>query len=177
MKIIGWTSEKQLIKLCRLGNTAAQKKVYKKYAQAMYQISRNIIKDDMRAEEAMQDAFLAAFDKLDEFKGESTFGAWLKRIVIHQALDYLKVDKMYAQTESIDHWEKEESVEEIDLTDKINWIKKAMTELPDNYRIILSLFYLEGYDHQEIAEILNLSEMNSRTMLHRAKNQLIRRLK
>lgn len=156
-----------------MGNAQAQMKVYKKYARAMYQISRNIIKDDLRAEEAMQDAFLMAFEKLDEFKGEATFGAWLKRIVVHRALDYLKVDTMYAQTESIEHLEMEDSFPEIDLTEKINLVKKAMEDLPENYRIILSLFYLEGYDHQEISEILNLSHAHSRTMLNRAKNKLI----
>lgn len=128
----------------------------------------------MKAEEAMQDAFLSAFEKLDEFKGEVTFGAWLKKIVINKSLDYLKKDKMYQNAESADSLQMFSEEPEIDLTERIEQVKKAMDSLPENYRIILSLYYLEGYDHEEISEILDLSYANSRTMLNRAKNKLIR---
>lgn len=138
----------------------------------MYQVSRNIIKDDMRAEEAMQDGFLSAFEKLDEFKAEVTFGAWLKKIVVNKSLDYLKKDKLYEKTESADNLKLVDEEIEVDLTEKIEAVKKAMNELPENYRIILSLYYLEGYDHEEISEILEMSYANSRTMLTRAKSKL-----
>lgn len=156
-----------------MGDSKAQMAVYRKYAKSMYQISRNIIKDDMKAEEAMQDAFLSAFEKLNEFKGEVTFGAWLKKIVINKSLDYLKKDKLYANAESAENLHLPEPEPEFDLTEKIEAVKRAMNELPENYRIILSLYYLEGYDHEEISEILNLSYANSRTMLNRAKNKLL----
>ena len=139
----------------------------------MYNVSRNIIKDDMRAEEAMQDAFLSAFDKLDEFKGEVTFGAWLKKIVINKSLDYLKKDKMYEKMASTDDLSIIEEIEEFDITEQIEAIKKAMDLLPENYRVIFSLYYLEGYDYEEISEILEMSNTNSRVMLNRAKNKLI----
>lgn len=139
----------------------------------MYNVSRNIIKDDMRAEEAMQDAFLSAFDKLDEFKGEVTFGAWLKKIVINKSLDYLKKDKMYEKMASTDDLSIIEELEEFDITEQIEAIKKAMDLLPENYRVIFSLYYLEGYDYEEISEILEMSNTNSRVMLNRAKNKLI----
>lgn len=138
----------------------------------MYQVSRNIIKDDMRAEEAMQDGFLSAFEKLDEFKAEVTFGAWLKKIVVNKSLDYLKKDKLYDKTESADNLKLVDEEIEVDLSEKIEAVKKAMNELPENYRIILSLYYLEGYDHEEISEILEMSYANSRTMLTRAKSKL-----
>jgi len=127
----------------------------------------------MKAEEAMQDAFLSAFEKLDEFKGEVTFGAWLKKIVINKSLDYLKKDKMYQKAESADELHLLDNEEEFDLSEKIEAVKKAMNELPENYRIILSLYYLEGYDHEEISEIMEMSYANSRTMLNRAKNKLV----
>ncbi|WP_084017490.1 RNA polymerase sigma factor [Moheibacter sediminis] len=146
--------------------------LYKKYSRAMYQVSRNIIKDDMRAEEAMQDGFLSAFEKLGEFKAEVTFGAWLKKIVVNKSLDYLKKDKLYDKTESADNLKLIDDEIEVDLTEKIDAVKKAMNELPENYRIILSLYYLEGYDHEEISEILEMSYANSRTMLTRAKSKL-----
>ena len=173
MKLFQLNTENQLLKLCQKGDQNAQMTLYKKYAQAMYQVSRNIIKDEMRAEEAMQDAFLAAFEKLDEFKAEVSFGAWLKKIVVNKSLDYLKKDKMYQKTESSEKLEFIEFDEEIDLSEKIETVKKAMNELPENYRIILSLYYLEGYDYEEISEILDVSYVNSRVLLNRAKNKLI----
>jgi len=172
LKIFNLNSEQNLISQCQKGNTKAQMTLYKKYSKAMYQVSRNIIKDDMRAEEAMQDAFLSAFEKLSEFKAEVTFGAWLKKIVINKSLDYLKKDKLYEKTESAENLKLVEEEIEIDLSEKIETVKKAMDELPENYRIILSLYYLEGYDHEEISEILNMSYANSRTMLTRAKSKL-----
>lgn len=172
MKIFNLNSEQHLISQCQKGDTKAQMTLYKKYSRAMYQVSRNIIKDDMRAEEAMQDGFLSAFEKLDEFKAEVTFGAWLKKIVVNKSLDYLKKDKLYDKTESADHLKLVDDEIEVDLSEKIEAVKKAMNELPENYRIILSLYYLEGYDHEEISEILEMSYANSRTMLTRAKSKL-----
>ena len=173
LKLFQLNKEHQLLKQCQKGDRQAQMTLYKKYARAMYQVSRNIIKDEMKAEEAMQDAFLSAFEKLDEFKAEVTFGSWLKKIVINKSLDYLRKDKMYQNTESADELQLVEETEEIDLSEKIEAVKKAMNDLPENYRIILSLYYLEGYDYEEISEILNLSYSNSRVMVNRAKNKLI----
>ncbi len=173
LKIFQLNSEQELLKQCQKGDRQSQMTLYKKYARAMYQVSRNIIKDEMKAEEAMQDAFLSAFEKLDEFKAEVTFGSWLKKIVINKSLDHLKKDKMYLHAESAENLQLLEDSEEIDLSEKIEAVKKAMNDLPENYRIILSLYYLEGYDYEEISEILNLSYANSRVMLNRAKNKLI----
>ncbi len=173
MKIFQLNSEQELLKQCQKGDSKAQMTLYKKYSKSMYQVSRNIIHEEMKAEEAMQDAFLSAFEKLDEFKGEVTFGAWLKKIVVNKSLDYLKKDKMYQKAESADDLQLLDSEEELDLSEKIEAVKKAMNELPENYRIILSLYYLEGYDHEEISEIMEMSYANSRTMLNRAKNKLI----
>lgn len=173
LKIFQLNSEQELLKQCQKGDRQSQMTLYKKYARAMYQVSRNIIKDEMKAEEAMQDAFLSAFEKLDEFKAEVTFGSWLKKIVINKSLDYLKKEKMYQNAESAENLQLLEDSEEIDLSEKIEAVKKAMNNLPENYRIILSLYYLEGYDYEEISEILNLSYANSRVMINRAKNKLI----
>ncbi|MFV0304182.1 MAG: RNA polymerase sigma factor [Moheibacter sp.] len=147
--------------------------LYKKYSAAMYQISRNIIKNDMQAEEAMQDAFLQAFGNLSDFRGEVTFGSWLKRIVVNKSLDYLKKDKMYMDTNSTNDLQLIEDIDEVELCNKIETVKEAMNSLPDNYRIIISLYYLEGYDHEEISQILDVSYENSRTMLSRAKSKLV----
>jgi RNA polymerase sigma-70 factor (ECF subfamily) len=117
--------------------------------------------------------------KLDSYRGEVSFGAWLKRIVINKALDFLRLKR--------DQFSLEDSGEVASLMDeevdnsereyRAEAIKKAIYQLPEGYRIVLSLFLLEGYDHEEISGILNISNATSRTQYHRAKKKLIELLK
>jgi len=130
-----------------------------------------IINNETEAEDAMQEAFLKAFTKIDTYKGEVSFGAWLKKIVINRSLDYLKKRKV--KFEEI----KEKTTQIIDYqmeTKEVNVqvIKDAIQILPDGYRVVLSLYLIEGYDHEEISEILEISNSNSRTQFLRAKNKL-----
>ena len=130
-----------------------------------------IINNETEAEDAMQEAFLKAFTKIDTYKGEVSFGAWLKKIVINRSLDYLKKRKV--KFEEI----KEKTNQIIDYqmeTKQVNvqMIKDAIQKLPDGYRVVLSLYLIEGYDHEEISEILGISNSNSRTQFLRAKNKL-----
>ena len=130
----------------------------------------------MEAEDVMQEAFLSAFKKIDTYKGEVSFGAWLKKIVINRSLDYLKKRKVQFEevnerTTQIADYQME--TKEID----VKKIKKAILSLPDGYRIVLSLYLIEGYDHDEISQILNISNSSSRTQLLRAKNKLKELLK
>jgi RNA polymerase sigma-70 factor (ECF subfamily) len=137
----------------------------------MYSVSLRIINDDMEAEDVMQEAFLSAFKKIDTYKGEVSFGAWLKKIVINRSLDYLKKRKVQFEeindrTTQIKDYQME--TKEVD----VQTIKKAIQALPDGYRVVLSLYLLEGYDHDEISQILGISNSSSRTQLLRAKNKL-----
>lgn len=163
-----------IIDRCRNGEQKAQFQLYKLYYKAMYNTSYRIVNDEMEAEDIMQEAFLKAFDKLDTYSGKVSFGAWLKRIVINHSLDQIKKKKL--DFKSIDHKNyniKEESEEqEEDVSETIEEIKEAMNALPDGYRIVLSLYLLEGYDHDEIAEILNISSSTSRSQFTRAKVKL-----
>tara|TARA_R110000787_G_scaffold81036_2_gene175914 strand:+ start:70614 stop:71075 length:462 start_codon:yes stop_codon:yes gene_type:complete len=145
----------------------------------MFIVAQRYLKDKHAAEDAMQEAFVKAFSKLDQFKGDVTFGAWLKRIVINRCLDTIKSKKL--ETESI-----EESVFEI-VQDDNDWqvsdeatvteILSAINNLPEKYQVVVQLFLLEGYDHQEISEVLCISENASRTNLHRGKVILKKTLK
>lgn len=143
------------------------------YADAMYNVSVRIVKHTADAEDVVQEAFIKAFDKLESFKGEVSFGGWLKKIVINQSLDHLRKNTPYF--EEIDE-RKHDSPDEGDivLVDQptLNDVKVAIGKLPDKHRVILSLFLIEGYDHEEICEILNISYASSRTMYHRAKEKL-----
>jgi RNA polymerase sigma-70 factor (ECF subfamily) len=128
----------------------------------------------MEAEDIMQEAFLKAFDKLDTYSGKVSFGAWLKRIVINHSLDQIKKKKIdFKELDKNAHEVKEEEeVNEDDTTEQIEEIKETINQLPDGYRIVLSLYLLEGYDHDEIGEILNISGSTSRSQYTRAKNKL-----
>lgn len=137
----------------------------------MYNTSLRIINDSMEAEDVMQEAFLSAFEKIENYKGEVSFGAWLKRIVINRSLDHLKKRKI--QFEEIN--EKTAQISDNNFETKeidIQKIKNAIQNLPDRYRVVLSLFLIEGYDHEEISSILDISNSSSRTQLLRAKNKL-----
>jgi RNA polymerase sigma-70 factor (ECF subfamily) len=166
----------KLIEGCRKNNRDAQFKVYKLYYKAMYNTALRILNDTAEAEDVMQEAFLDAFNKISSFRGESSFGAWLKRIVINRSLDVLKQQKDFmsldeAGEEIADNFENENYLEI--LSYKVDLIRRAIHMLPDNYRIILSLYLLEGYDHEEISQILEVSNNVSRTRFSRAKAKLI----
>ena len=165
-----------IIDRCREGDEKAQFQMYKLYYKAMYSVSLRIVNDAMEAEDVMQEAFLSAFKKMHTYKGEVSFGAWLKKIVVNRSLDYLKKRKV--QLEEID--ERTTQIEDYQMpTHEINAevLKAAIQNLSDGYRVVLSLYLIEGYDHEEISQILNISNSASRTQLLRAKNKLREMLK
>lgn len=178
------TNINELVDLCKEGNQNAQYEVYEAYYKAMYNIALRIVKDVHWAEDIMQEAFLKAFTKIDSFKGEVTFGAWLKRIVINHSLDsYKKISKEpLTELEPTLYKVEQESENEsensrIDVSNiQIQQVKHAINSLKENYRIVLTLLYIEGYDYEEICEILNITSANCRTTVSRAKNALLKKL-
>ena len=159
------------------GDNQAQFELYELYYKAMYNTAIGIVNDAMQAEELMQNGFMTAFTKMDKWHQKSSFGAWLKRVVINECLDYLNKrkldtvsmeDKQFADTEYEEESEPQYSVEDVKLT---------MKGLPQGYRTILSLYLFEGYDHEEIGEILNISSSTSRSQYLRAKRKLIEQIK
>ncbi|RZT95643.1 RNA polymerase sigma-70 factor (ECF subfamily) [Ancylomarina subtilis] len=167
-----------LIDACRQGNAKAQFEIYKLYYKAMYNSCLRILNNTQEAEDVMQEAFLSAFDKISSYKGEVSFGAWLKRIVVNKALDYLKKNKIDClPIDDKIHQLSEEEIEKNEFTtNNIDLIKQAMEQLPSGYRIVLNLYLIEAYDHEEIAEILNISASTSRSQYNRAKKKLIQLL-
>ncbi len=145
----------------------------------MYYVALRFMKDTMEAEDAMQEAFIKAFSKLHQFNGEVTFGAWLKKIVINKCLDKLKARKMelVAINEQTLGTVEEENDWQIDDGIGIEEVKLKMQELPEKYRYPLMLFLVEGYDHEEISEILDITQVASRTLVHRGKKKLQEELK
>jgi len=154
----------------------AQVQVYKLYYKAMYNTALRILNDTAEAEDVMQEAFLEAFKNIDTYREESSFGAWLKRIVINKSIDELRKakDLVYLDEVEIEIADKADEEDFIRvLSTKVEEIRKAIHRLPDSYRVILSLYLLEGYDHEEIAQILDISYNLSRTRYSRARRKLL----
>ena len=164
----------QLLERCKKSDTTAQMQIYKDYYKAMYNTSLRILKDEFEAEDIMQEAFLTAFTKLNTFKGEVTFGAWLKRIVINKSLTQLKKNNKYQDVKMEVLSEASNDTEEvINYSDlKASKVLEMLNSLKDNYRVVLTLNLIEGYDYEEIAQILAYTDENVRTTISRAKKKL-----
>ncbi|MDR1918646.1 MAG: sigma-70 family RNA polymerase sigma factor [Tannerellaceae bacterium] len=164
-----------LIEGCRRGNKSAQLSLYKKYARKLYLACLRITGNRAEAEESMQDAFLKVFTCLDQFRDEQNFEAWIHRIAVHTAIDYVRrhtqvyeeLSPAYAEAEDED--EKQEET----IRYAVEQIKEAAQKLPAGYRIVLSLYLFEGYDMEEIASILKIQPPSVRTQYLRAKRKLL----
>lgn len=165
--------ETHLIDQCRDNDRRAQMKLYDSYCKAMFNTAYNFVKDDAIAQDVMQEAFIKAFKKIETFTGEATFGAWLKRIVINQSLDWLKKQKV-TTVELQDNVEylPDDGPWEIESEIKISAIYKCIEALPLKCKNVVKLILLEGYDHQEVSQILEISEVASRSQLSRGKSKL-----
>lgn len=139
----------------------------------MYNVSYRITGNEDDAADVLQEAFISAFKNLDSYRGNATFGSWLKKIVINKAINELKKRRTEMLPED-GHWDVPEENEEQEYAEEltVEKVKRTILQLPDGYRSVLSLYLLEGYDHQEIAEILGVSESTSKSQLNRAKSRL-----
>ncbi|WP_036822051.1 RNA polymerase sigma factor [Polaribacter sp. Hel1_85] len=162
-----------IIDQCKNNCSKAQMQLYNLYCKAMFLVAFRYVKDRFVAEDVMQDAFIKAFKNIEKYKNEVAFGAWLKRIVINQSIDQLKKNKLelvsineevIAKQEE-DDWKVESSI-------SVDGIVEVINNLKDKYRLVLTLYLLEGFDHQEIAEVLQITENTSRTHLLRGKKLL-----
>ena len=163
----------KLIKACKRGNQKAQMQIYDNYCNAMFSVAYRYLKHEEDAKDAMQEGFLKAFLNIQNYQDTATFGAWLKRIIINQCIDVLKKQKL--ETESLE-------TDNLHVVDDNDWqfdseitksqILEAIEKLSKKYRLVITLYLIEGYDHEEISEILNIEIKTSRTQLRRAKLQL-----
>jgi RNA polymerase sigma factor (sigma-70 family) len=165
---------REIIELSKEGNPKAQYQLYKLYSKAMFNICIRMLNNREEAEDLLQESFTDAFMKLGTFRYESSFGAWIKRIVINKCINSIqkkKVDLVLfeQQVEAQDH---EETIDYSRIEMDVRKIHHAMEELPDGYRVIFSLYALEGYDHAEISHILGISESTSKSQYLRAKQKI-----
>lgn len=168
----------ELVERCRVNDRRAQIQLYRKYCDGMFGVAMRFLRDRDEAEDVVQESFIKAFVSLEQFRGEVSFGAWLKRIVVNGCIDFLK--RKTHTTEALD-----EEHTLIDQEEEVRFgegipldrIAVAIGDLPGKYRFVVQLFLVEGYDHGEIAQILDISEVASRSRLLRGKAQLKDKLK
>jgi RNA polymerase sigma-70 factor (ECF subfamily) len=159
-----------LIEECRQGSSRAQFRLYNQYSRAMYNLAYRIMNNREDAEDILQEAFVDCFKNLNTFRFESTFGAWLKKITVNKCINQLKkkkIDLTICENLPGDIYE-----EENDIIYDTTKIFKGIEMLPDGYRVILTLYLLEGYDHSEISQILGITESTSKSQYSRAKDKL-----
>ncbi|MFO7862405.1 MAG: RNA polymerase sigma factor [Salinivirgaceae bacterium] len=164
--------QEKLIEQCKKGSRKAQFELYKQHCKALYNASLRIVQDTQEAEDIMQEAFLTAFEKLETYKGEVPIGAWLRRIAVNRSLDALRKRKLDFEVQDEIKDEPVEQETEPDTNIDIQTIKKCIGQLPDNYRTVLTLYLIEGYDHEEISTILKISNSTSRSQYARARKKL-----
>ncbi len=162
-----------LIERCRQGDREAHYRIYKLYARSMYNVGYRIVNNTEEAEDVLQEAFISAFRNLGYYRGDATFGAWLKRIVVNKAINALKQRKHDSLPDNDDFDVADTVGEEASFPYSVDQVKKAIAALPDGYRSVLSLYLIEGYDHSEIAEILGITESTSKSQFNRSKKKLL----
>lgn len=162
-----------VVEQCKQNNRKAQVKLYRQYCDGMYCVAMRFVKNADDAEDVLQESFIKAFQKIEQFKGEVTFGAWLKRIVVNKSIDFLKKkqEKLVALDESYMHIVEDEDWN-IAPEYTVNDVRKAIDQLPENYKYVVMMFLIEGYDHIEISEVLNITHSTCRTRLLRGKGYL-----
>ena len=163
----------QLLGGCKKGDAKAQFAIYNLYYKAMYNAAFRIVNDSYVAEDVMQESFLSAFTKLDSFSEQVTFGAWLKKIVINKSITALKKNHKF---ETVPYEKVTISAVEEDDSNysdlNVHEILRQLSTLKDSYKVALTLNLIEGYDCEEIAQIMDISYENTRTTISRAKNKL-----
>lgn len=163
------SNEEELINGCIRRERSAQKRLYDTFSSKMYALCCRYVKDSMDAEDVLVTAFTKILDRIDQFKGEGSFEGWIRRVVVNEALTYLRRNRsMYVETEleaadrDPDYQHLSDHLEAEDLLTMIQ-------ELPAGYRIVFNLYAIEGFSHKEIADQLNISENTSKSQLSRAR--------
>lgn len=169
-----------LVENCKKGDPGSYRKLYELYAKAMYNTSYRILNNVAEAEDVLQESFIDAFKHIQSFENRSSFGSWLKQIVVNKSISALRKSKIFLvdiDATQVQDIPQEEVVDEKEIRLKVEEVRKAMADLPDGYRTVLNLYLFEGYDHEEIAGILNIKESTARTQYIRAKQKLLMKLK
>lgn len=165
----------ELIQKCKKQDSRAQGELYKRYNRILFAICLRYSPNFTEAEDSLQDAFITIFKKVDQFKGKGSFEGWMKRVTVNTVLQKYRKQQAYSLTneERIADVE-DETVEVSDIP--LQFLLKIVQELPTQYRLVFSLYVLDGYSHKEIAEKLGIKEGTSKSNLARARGILKERI-
>jgi RNA polymerase sigma-70 factor (ECF subfamily) len=167
-----------LIRQCIDGETSAYRVLYDRYSKAMYNTALRIVNREADAEDIIQESFTDAFLRLSSFENRSTFGAWLKQIVVYKSIAFIKKQRLsFVEIDRAPDLADENEADEVNTWYTVDMIRDTMQRLPDGYRAVLSLYLFEGYDQEEIAELLGVSHSTVRTQYIRGKQKLLQLLK
>jgi len=170
-------THKTLVEKCKTGHSSSQYELYGLYVDAMFNIGMRMLGNTEDAEDIVQESFVSAFKNLSSFNYESTFGAWLKRIVINKSINYLKKKQIPVVPMEAHEFHLTEDIPEQTEAVDIKKVKLGIEKLPAGYKQIINLYLIEGYDHIEIGEVLGISNSTSKSQYHRAKKKLIEIIK
>ncbi len=167
------STHRNIVEECQTGNRQAQFELYRLYSKAMYNLCLRMVRDEGNAEDLLQNSFTDIFTKIDTFRFESSIGAWIKRITVNNCINFLK--KRRLEIQELDdryHHIPDAQTDTPDSAFSIDEVNKALLQLPDGYRVVFSLYLLEGYDHKEIGQVLGITEATSKSQYSRAKAKL-----
>ena len=165
-------THRDLVERCKEGRRDAQFELYRLYSRAMYNTCLRMLNNPHDAEDILQSVFVEVFSKLESFRNESTIGAWIKRITVNKCINFLKSRRLAFQELNAMNDRVEDQTPEPDVSYTVEKINRAVAGLPEGYRVVFSLYAIEGYDHEEISQILNISEATSKSQYSRAKAKL-----
>jgi RNA polymerase sigma factor (sigma-70 family) len=166
----------EIIYKCREGNSGAQTALYRLFSSRMYGVCLRYAKDTADAEDILQEGFLRVFTKIHQFEFKGSFEGWMRRIMVNTALEkFRKQDRLFP-VEELRIYESTEFVEETISSITAGDLMRIIQELPPRYRMVFNLFAIEGYSHQEISEMMNISEGTSKSNLSRARVILQKRV-
>jgi RNA polymerase sigma factor (sigma-70 family) len=170
-------SDKELIERCLENDSRAQEFLYKRFSRRMYGVCLRFARNTLEADDILQEGFIKVFSFLKDFRHDGSLEGWVRRTIVNTAINYYNSKQNEWNETSIDKAESYQSVtgdilEKISTADLLNLIH----ELPEGYRMVFNLYVIEGYNHQEIAEMLHISENTSKSQLSRARMVLQDRL-
>ena len=172
----GLSAEEQLIAGCKDGKPRAQKEIFEQYASVMLSVCVRYVNDRETARDILQEGFIKLYTKIDTYSGIGSFAGWVRRIFVTTALEYMRQTDALKQSASIDEYSNSIVDNDSSILDKISAddLMDCIAKLPDGYRTVFNLYAIEGYSHQEIGDMLGISESTSRSQFMRARKILQR---
>lgn len=165
-------SESELVRACLANDAASQEQLYKRYARRMYVVCLRYARNDLEAQDLLQEGFIRVFDKLNTFRLQGSLEGWIRRIMVTTAINLYRRKSYQLERSGLEHLPDSpvasEALEQLGEKELL----ALVADLPDGYRLVFNLYAIEGYDHSEIAEQLGIGESTSRSQLAKARKML-----